>query len=321
MVPQPATFCLAGQIQPGVLAKLVRDCAVAQDPSGGRRQTVIDMNSEATDSAASKPAAKPATQPAVWPTTWPTSEPAGEGAKALELFESLAAISDSRVAGYVGDLQGIFAAMMGGMGGGSPDIPAGAVFGIKDAAKARELVRTLALMADGSSGDSEPADQPTTLPAEATSKYRSVQITRVGEIVRLAVLDDRVILSAGDSAMKSAIDTALDKLGGLPGDSPEAKLAALAGDGPVLFTMDMPSLLKAVWPMINQVFQMAGDDMPLGSLPSQQKLLPGLSPEMAVMQPVEGGLLLKSRGTLPFATKMITGYPIVGGFFLFSMMR
>ena len=304
MVPQPATFCLAGQIQPAVLGKLVRDCVVAQNPSGGR-PAFVNEDSESTS--------KPATQPAAWPTTWPTSEPGGEGAKALDIIESLAAMSDGRAAGFVGDIQGIIAGMLTGfMGGAGPDVPAGAVFGIKDPAKARELVRSLAQMAGGDSADaSEPGDQPTTLPSETTSKYRNVQITRIAEIVRLAVMNDRVIVTAGDSAMKSVIDTALDKLGGVPADSAAGKLATLTGDGPVLFVMDTPSLLKAVWPLINQVFHVAGDDMPLGSLPSQQKLLPALSPEMAVMQPVEGGLLLKSRGTLPFATKVMLLLPTV----------
>ena len=67
-------------------------------------------------------------------------------------------------------------------------------------------------------------------------------------------------------------------------------------------------------------FQGATNDFPLASLPSTQKMVRMLGPETAVMIPDSDGLLLDSRGKIPFSTKMVLGAPITGGGFFFLMM-
>jgi hypothetical protein len=75
--------------------------------------------------------------------------------------------------------------------------------------------------------------------------------------------------------------------------------------------MDLAALAKLVWPTLSTAIENTEtkDSFPLASLPSTEKLVSYLGPEVAVFQPDDGGLLIKSRGTIPFATKMISGYP------------
>ncbi len=56
--------------------------------------------------------------------------------------------------------------------------------------------------------------------------------------------------------------------------------------------------------------------MPLASLPSTQKLVSLLGPEVAVFEPDQDGLLLKSRGKIPFVTKIFAVYPMLGILFM-----
>jgi hypothetical protein len=56
-------------------------------------------------------------------------------------------------------------------------------------------------------------------------------------------------------------------------------------------------------------------------MPSVEKMARLLGPELAVIQPTPDGLLLKSRGQVPFATKVALAYPAVGGIFMMMMMH
>ena len=51
---------------------------------------------------------------------------------------------------------------------------------------------------------------------------------------------------------------------------------------------------------------------PFVSLPSTNKLARMLGPEIAVFEPDDDGLLMKSRGKIPFATKFLLMYPAIG---------
>ena len=64
--------------------------------------------------------------------------------------------------------------------------------------------------------------------------------------------------------------------------------------------------------MLMEAAQASPDDFPLVSMPSTNKLVRMLGPEVAVFQPDEGGLLMKSRGLVPFSTKAPFLYPVAG---------
>ena len=96
---------------------------------------------------------------------------------------------------------------------------------------------------------------------------------------------------------------------------------ASAGEGSALFVMDLAALAKAFWPMLMQMaemFEQRGELFPFGSVPSVGKMVRLLGPEIAVIQPDADGLMMRSRGKIPFATKMIIILPL-GMFSMFSM--
>ena len=61
-----------------------------------------------------------------------------------------------------------------------------------------------------------------------------------------------------------------------------------------------------------QAAQSSPENFPFVSMPSTNKLVRMLGPEVAVFKPDEGGLLMKSRGLIPFSTKMPFLYPVAG---------
>ena len=146
-------------------------------------------------------------------------------------------------------------------------------------------------------------------------------IRYVGDTVRLSVLQDRIVIALGDTALKAGIDTALDATGGFEPDSKGGRLARLAGGGSAIFKMDLAALAKLFWPLLMQLAAMGPDEFPFASLPSTNKMVGLLGPEIAVFAPDAGGLLLKSRGKIPFATKMILGFPVAGAGILWMIIH
>ena len=284
MVPSESTFCLAGQLDAKSLLKMVTEIAL-----------------EAASASSTAPATTTRAVPKV-------PEPA---ARALKQLELMAEASDGHVGMFVTDLQAVFMGMMMGPAG----MPMGAVVDLKDREKATRAIDELVKLAGDDDQEEEAEDAP---PALARAKqYRQVPIRYVGDMVRLAILKDRLVIAAGDTALKAAIDTALDKTGGFQPGSEGHRLAGLCGEGPVIFKIDLPALAKLGWPLLMTLAQ--AEEFPLASLPSTNKMVRMLGPEIAVIAPDAGGVLLKSRGKIPFATKFVLASPL-GGLGLIWMM-
>ncbi len=275
MTPSGSSFALGGRLDTKMLMKMIRELAGARSPAATRPALGLDEDTE----------------------------------KVLKLINDVAEASSGDVAIYVTDLQGMF------MGGG-PSIPVGAVLGIKQPEKIRKAVDELIAMVEGDDegedGKGREKKPPTREAGKPLTVYRRVAIRRVGEspAVRVAILKDRLVLAMNDSALKAAIDAALDDMGGHEPGSEAAKLLALAGEGSGFFTMDLAGMARLAWPFLSQFAEREPDDFPFASLPSTQKMVRLLGHEVAVIEADEGGLLFKSRGKVPFATKAA---PLGGG--------
>lgn len=123
-------------------------------------------------------------------------------------------------------------------------------------------------------------------------------------MLRLAVLKDRIVVALGDNAVKAGIDVALDGIGGLEKGAEATRLLELCGDGSVVFLMDLKSIAKLTWPIVMQLAQSADESFPFASLVSAAKISRMLGPEVAVLRADETGLLMSSRGKIPFSTKL-----------------
>jgi len=240
--------------------------------------------------------------------TQPGTQPDEENARIVKQVQLLAEASDGNVAMFMSSIQGLMGMMMRG----GP--PVGAVLGLKDRDKAAGAIDKLIKLA-GVEEEIE-ADEDEVPPKPRV--YRKVTIRPLGEMVRLAILKDRAVIAMSDDAMKSVIDAAVDKTGGFRPESKGAALAKLAGDGAAVFKFDLAALAGLFWPMLMQVAEKDPDDFPLASMPSAGKMVRLLGPEIAVLEPDADGLLLKSRGKIPFATKLILALPFQGlMFFMF----
>jgi len=274
MTPSESTFALAGRVDTQALLAILRESLLA---AGG----------------------VPATQPAVG--SAPARELPEGSAKVLKQLELLAGASRGDLSLFVTDLQAMVMGMFGAGG-----VPVGAVLDLTDPQAAAKALDELVKLAgeEGGGGRDEQLWQQEGRPARPR-EYRGVSIRYLGEMVRLAALKDRVVMALGDTALKAGIDTALDKTGGfVPGGKAEA-LAKPLGDAPAIFTMDLQALTKLGWPMLMQAAEGLGEDFPLASMPSTNKMVRMLGPEVVVIRPDDGGLLLASRGQIPFATKLI----------------
>lgn len=205
------------------------------------------------------------------------------------------------------------ALMAGLMSGDGP--PIGFVMDIKDQAKATKAMEALAKLGGAGGDESAP-----------TRPYRKINILPMPGPFKAAVTKDRLIIGMGQAAVTAAIDTVLDGTGGFEADSKGAKLLKLAGDGSAVFQMDLSQMVKVAWPMLIAAAQAdakysGGSSFPLTSIPSAGKMARMLGPEIAVFKPDKGGLLMKSRGKVPFITKIIPALPISGGGLFFLMMR
>lgn len=295
MMPRQTTFVLAGQIDPAKAVAMLRSLALAAAKAKAGQDAKPDATSK--------------------PTTAPEPKLDEQASKVIAQFEKLAGATGGNGGVYITDLQALFAGIMGGSG-----MPIGMVLDIKDKAKATAAIDELLKLSGaaetappppppaGGAGGGLPLVAPNHPPLPAV--YRKVTIRRPGE-VRLGILEDRVVLALSDDAFKAAVDAALDKSGGFDPESSGAKMLQLCGQGSAVFSVDLAALAKLVWPMLSTAIENpeTKDSFPLASLPSTEKLVSYLGPEVAVFQPDDGGLLIKSRGKIPFATKMIGGYP------------
>jgi len=196
-----------------------------------------------------------------------------------------------------------FAGMM--MGGGGP--PVGLVIDIKDRDKAIKSLEKLAKLTGGQGED-----------ARRPKPYRKIRIVSIGGPMTAAATKDRLVIASNQAAMTAALDTMLDEMGGFADDSKAGKLVKLAGDGSAVFHLDLSEIIKLVWPMLlaaRQTTVQYGNeaDFPLAALPSTGKMARMLGPEIAVFKPDKGGLLMKSRGKVPFITKLLPALPVLGG--------
>lgn len=291
MTPSESTFCLAGQLDKKVVAKMV--IALITAPAGVSYEQVITITSNGETTT--KPAKKKVDE-----------ETAKKIKQVKTAIDSLVDASNGNVAGFITELQAMVGMMMGG---GGP--PAGVVLGIKDRAKAVRAIDELIKLTGG-------AVQQNKVDAEGrpalAKQYRRIPIRAIGRMVRVVVLKDRAVIAFSDNAIKSAIDTALDKTGGFEPNSKGEKLLKLTGDGSGIFVMDLAAMTKLFWPMLMQATQSrhTQEFFPLASLPSTNKMVRMLGPEIAVFKPDREGLLLKSRGIVPFSTKFILLYPTMG---------
>ena len=276
MVPPEVTFCLAGQLNTEPLLQTVRKLAAG----------------------AARPEARKDDAPAKPPVTDPQTE------KLMKTIERLAGASTGNAALFLTDLQSVVA----GMG---REVPIGAVLELKDPAAAKAAVDELMKLGP-KSGDPDEDPKP------ALTEYRKVPVLRMGRrpTLYLAVLQDRLIAAFSDNTLKAALDAALDKMGGLSEDSKALTLAQAVGGGEAIFVFDLAAVTKLIWPILMTAAGNAemNDEFPLASLPSTNKIVSLLGPEVAVFQADNEGLLLNSRGTVPFATKM---FPFPAVMFMF----
>ena len=301
MMPRQTTFVLAGQIDTAKTVAIIRSIALAAAKAKAHEEAPPPKEEDLKGGATSKPAAEP--EPKLDETA----------SKVIAQLEQLAGASGGNGGIYLTDLAGLFAGMMGGSGA-----PVGMVLDIKDKAKATAAIEQLINLSGGTMEGRAPAADgppPNGQPAQPT-EYRKVAIRRLSEMFRLGILEDRVVLAMSDDAFKSAVDAALDKTGGFDPEGAGAKMLQLCGQGSAMFSMDLAALAKLGWPIISTfVEQNKSADFPLASLPSTEKLVGFLGPEVAVFQPDDGGLLIKSRGKIPFATKILGTYPTLGWLF------
>lgn len=311
MVPSESTFCLAGQLDTQVLLTILRSFTEYVIQRAAHMEIMRQMRAGTTSPAVAQ------TQPAPGPaaTTRRVPKVPEPIAKVFRQLDLLAEASGGHAGIFVTEVQALM--MLGGPGGA----PLGAVLDVKDRDKALKAVDELVKLA-GSEAAAAPADpDEPALGLARPREYRKATIRYVGEMVRLAVLKDRIVIALGDTALKAGIDTAMDSTGGFEPGGKGDRLAGLTGGGSAIFKMDLAALAKLFWPLFMQFAQGEPEEFPFVSMPSTNKMVRMLGPEIAVFAPDAGGLLMKSRGKIPFATKMVVGYPVAGAGLLWMIMH
>jgi hypothetical protein len=303
MLPSHSSFMLGGEFNPKTIAKIVTEIFKISNDEDEEIVVVIEDEDEEIEAEEEKT----------------DSQDIDKVKKFTELFNELAAAVGPNAGGYVTDIQTM---MMG-----TP--PVGMVFEIKDKARAEKAIRALCEFAGmeerlPDTDDSDENEAATTKPAAKYDSYRKAVIHRMDDQFFYSVMEDRMIIAFSDGALKAGIDAGKDKMGGFAPDSKAAKLGTKLPKGPGIFMMDLPALTKLAWPMLVQSTQEGDNYGPFGflrSLPSTQKITSLLEPEMVVFIPDEGGLLLNSRGVLPFGSKLPVGYAGAGYFVMMMHMR
>ncbi|MCY2929204.1 MAG: hypothetical protein NTV86_06855, partial [Planctomycetota bacterium] len=286
MTPRGAVLSLAGEIDTKVLVKLLFPPAPAEAPAAGQGDELVQG-----------------------PATRPDSAPEEESAQAA--ITRLVQASDGHAAVYLLNM----GMMEPGGGNGESGFPAGLVMGLKDAAQARQAVEQLAKLAPGGSfegereggaqGDDEAQEASATQPASAPAgdqpeTYRGAAIHRAGP-AQIALLKDRVVVAVSRSALRAAVNAALDNKGGLPADGKTLAMVQLEGQGALLARIDMARLAKTYWPVV--LANASDKDSILASIPTTEKIVSMLGSEVVLVQAVDGGILLKSRGYVPLLAK------------------
>ena len=291
MLPPNCPLAVAVQIDAQALPQWIRQTMISQKQQMAMmrarmeqsRQEWEQAREEGGESPASMPSARPATQPAK-----PTSMPAvklDEGEeKLLKQIETICQAGTGAGSLAITELPD-----MRGQGPSGP--PICFVIELKDAAKAAKVIDEAI-----KSGDSAGAEPVT---------HSGVAIRNISDSMLVAVAKNRLIFAGTESAMKAAIGVALEAP--TSGPSPQmARMRALTGDGSAIIQLDLPALAKWLLPTFAGLFGFAReDDSPLGQLPETDKIAGLLGPEIIVIQPARNGWLFKSRGTVPFLTKIL----------------
>jgi len=306
MTPDTASIFLAGQVDTDAVVSLVRNILLMTAPSEGDALApgLRPAVAGGDDADIAGDIQLTASIVEEGPTVAPQGL-TGDAAEFMEAFEQLMGASGGNCTAYMGNPTGMMAAMIGG-------IPVGFVLDVTDHQQATEAAEKLMAMAHMPLGDG----------AEGGNVYRDIPIfgttESYGPSPSVAIMDDRIVLAFSDNALKSAIDAAMDDTSGFPVNSRGDAMAALAGDGAAIFAMDLAALARTFWPMLMQMTtnEYMADNFPLVGLPSAGKLARMLGHEVAVFKPDDEGLLLDSRGQVPFATKVVPGYPLL----MFMMM-
>ncbi len=300
MTPDTASVFLAGEIDTDLLLAMIRQAM--QGGAGGE----IRLERRAIRSGNDDSDAEIELASAVidGDSTGQPQELTGEAAEIMEALEQLLGASDGNCTIFFGDLAGVMAGMMGG-------VPVGLVLGVTDHDQAAQAVESL--MALAGVDDTVVSDE-----------YRNIPIQRLNMgysffgSFAVAIMDDRIVAAFSEEALKAAIDAGLDDTGGFPVAGNGRELADLTGPGSAIFAFDLAAFAETLWPMLMEMStsEYAADVFPLADLPSASKLARLLGYEIAVFKPDEDGLLLDSRGQVPFATKILPGYPLM----MFGMM-
>ena len=285
MLPPNCPLAVAARIDAQALPQWVRQTMISQkqqmEMMRARWETTVEVTAE--EGPATMPSAMPATRPAA-PTSMPAVKLDEDEEKLLKQIEAICQSSTGAGALAITELPDM-------QGPGPSGFPICIVIELKDAAKAAKVIDEAI-----KSGDYAGAGPATHL---------GVTIRNISESMLVAVAKDRLIFAGTEPAMKAAIGVAMETP--TSGPSPQmARMTALTGDGSAILQFDLPALTKWFLPTLAGIFGFARDEnSPLGQLPEPDKLAGLLGPEIIVVQPTKNGWLFKSRGTVPFLTKIL----------------
>jgi hypothetical protein len=285
MLPPNCPLAVAARIDAQALPQWVRQTMISQkqqmEMMRARWETTVEVTAE--EGPATMPSAMPATQPAQ-PTSMPAVKLDEDEEKLLKQIEAICQSSTGAGALAITELPDM-------RGEGPSGFPICIVIELKDAAKAAKVIDEA--IKEGDSAGAGPAT------------HLGVTIRNLSESMLVAVAKDRLIFAGTEPAMKAAIGMAMEAPAS--GPAPQmTKMTALTGDGSAILQFDLPALTKWFLPTLGGIFGFAGgEDSPLGQLPEPDKLAGLLGPEIIVIQPAKNGWLFKSRGTVPFLTKVL----------------
>jgi len=285
MLPPNCPLAVAVQLDAKALPQWVRQMMISQkqqmEMMRARWETTVEVTAE--EGPATMPSAMPATRPAA-PTSMPAVKLDEDEEKLLKQIEAICQSSTGAAALAITELPDM-------RGEGPSGVPICIVIELKDAAKASKVIDEA--IKEGDSAGAGPAT------------HLGVAIRHISGSMRVAIAKNRLIFAGTEPAMKAAIGVAMEAPAS--GPSPQmARMTALTGDGSAILQFDLPALTKWFLPTFAGLFGFAGDgDSPLGQLPEPDKIAGLLGPEIIVIQPVKNGWLFKSRGTVPFLTKIL----------------